>query len=443
MTKQELYAILDKAESEKRSLTDEERKQLEDFLAEEKREEPAEEPKAEEPAEEPKQEEERAVEEPKAEEPKAEEIKEEERNEAPQTEEKEERKVDTPQEDKKEEEVETRELKNVNRQMKEQKFSLMKAIRSVANGQPLSGVEKAVVDAGMKSARNYGDEVKGQIVLPLETEERAVTYAAEAEDVVATELFDILTPLRAKNVAVQAGARFISGLNSNVQIPVMGAVNATWEEENATTSGNTPTFTHVSLTPKRLSCVVEISRTLLAVDSKGVEDAIREDIVKAINGKLEETIFGVASGTTKQPEGIFYTLGVTSATTANTVSDFSGITNAEADIEDANVTGECVYVMSNKAKAALRNMAKSAKSTQLVMENGEVDGTKAINTSHITGKKYLYGDFSNLIIGAFDTLSILVDPYTLSADNKIRLVCNWHVDAKLARPNALVAKFVA
>lgn len=439
MSKEELYAILDKAESEKRSLTDEERKQLDDFLAEEKREEPAEEPKSEEPAEEPKHED-RAVEEPKAEEP---ETKEEER-EAPQTEEKEERKIETTQEDnKKEEEVEKRELKNVNRQMKEQKFSLMKAIRSVANGQPLSGVEKAVVDAGMKSARSYGDEVKGQIVLPLETEERAVTYAAEAEDVVATELFDILTPLRARNVAVQAGARFISGLNGNVQIPVMGPVNASWEDENATTSGSTPTFTHVSLTPKRLSCVVEISRTLLAVDSKGVEDAIREDIVKAINGKLEETIFGTASGTTKQPEGIFYTLGVTGATTANTVSDFSGITNAEADIEDANVTGECVYVMSNKAKAALRNMAKSAKSTQLVMENGEVDGTKAINTSHITGKKYLYGDFSNLVIGAFDTLSILVDPYTLAGDNKIRLVCNWHVDAKLARPNALVAKFVA
>lgn len=443
MTKEELYAILDKAESEKRSLTDEERKQLDEFLAEEKREEPkAEEPKAEKPAEEPKKEEDRAVEEPKADEPKAEETKEEER-EAPQTEEKEERKIDTPQEDKKEEEVEKRELKNVNRQMKEQKFSLMRAIRSVANGQPLSGVEKAVVDAGLKSARSYGDEVKGQIVLPLETEERAVTYAAEAEDVVATELFDILTPLRARNVAVQAGARFITGLNSNVQIPVMGACNATWEDENATTSGSTPTFTHVSLTPKRLSCVVEISRTLLAVDSKGVEDAIREDIVKAINGKLEETIFGTASGSTKQPEGLFYTLGVTGATTTNTVSDFSGITNAESDIEDANVTGECVYVMSNKAKAALRNMAKSAKSTQLVMENGEVDGTKAINTSHITGKKYLYGDFSNLVIAGFDTLSILVDPYTLAGDNKIRLVCNWHVDAKLARPNALVAKFVA
>ena len=98
---------------------------------------------------------------------------------------------------------------------------------------------------------------------------------------------------------------------------------------------------------------------------------------------------------------------------------------------------------SNKAKAALRAMAKSSKSTQLVFENGEVDGTKALNTSHVAGKKYIYGDFSNLAIGQWGAIDLTVDPYTLARSGQIRLVVNAYFDAKILRPTAFVSGDIA
>lgn len=311
------------------------------------------------------------------------------------------------------------------------RFSLLKAIRSIANNQPLDDVSLAVINAGKEEARKAGVNAQGQIQLP--TEERAsVTVTAEGEDVVATELFDILTPLRARNVLVQAGAKFLTNLVGNVQYPTMTKSNVTWEGETASASDGAPTFGHVTLSPKRITAYVDVSKMLIAQDSIGVENAIREDLIKAVNAKIEETVLGDAAGTTTKPEGIFKTIE------PDAVADYAGICDKEADVEDANVYGDCVYIMSNKAKAALRCMLKGTNATGMVYENGEVDGTKAFNTSNVSGKQYVYGDFSNLAIGSWGGVDLTVDPYTKAADGQIRLVVNMYVDAAILREEAFV-----
>jgi HK97 family phage major capsid protein len=311
-------------------------------------------------------------------------------------------------------------------------FRLVRAIRNIANNAPLDDVTMAVINAGQEENRKSGVNAQGQIQLP--TEERAtVTVTAEGEDVVATELFDILTPLRAKNVLVNAGARFMGNLVGNVQVPIMSKSNVTWEGETAPAKDGAPTFTHVTLSPKRLTAFIDISKQMIAQDSIGVEMAIRQDLVNAINSKLEETILGSAAGSTTQPAGIFNTV------TATTVADFADVCDKEADVEDANVLGECVYVLSNKAKSALRSMIKGTNGTGMVYENGEVDGTKAYNTSNVAGTNYVYGDFSNLAIGSWGGVDLTVDPYTKAADGQIRLVVNMFVDAAVLRPEAFTA----
>lgn len=315
-------------------------------------------------------------------------------------------------------------------------FSLVKAIRSIANNQPLDDVTMAVIKAGQEEARKAGVNAQGQIQLP--TEERAtVTVAAEGEDVVATDLFDILTPLRAKNVLVNAGARFLGNLVGNVQVPVMTKANVTWEGETASAKDGSPTFSHKTLSPKRLTAYIDMSKQLIAQDSIGVENAIRNDLVAAINAKLEETVLGNGVGSTTQPAGMFNVI------TADSVADFAAICDKEANVEDANVLGECVYVMSNKAKSALRSMIKGTNATGMVFENGEVDGTKAFNTSNVEGKKYLYGDFTNLAIGSWGGVDLTVDPYTKASDGQIRIVVNMYVDAQVLRPEAFTAGTLA
>ena len=332
----------------------------------------------------------------------------------------------------------TKELNNNNnsniRKMNKE-FRLIKAIRDVANNRSMDEVTKAVANAGAEEMRKSGLSFGGQIQLPLES--RTITVTSEHDDVVETEFTNILEPLRAKNVLVSAGAKYLTNLVGDVQVPIMSATNVGWAGEVADAASGDSSFSHVTLQTKSITAYIDLSKQFIAQDSLAAEQLIREDLVAAINNKLEATILGDESGTTTQPQGMFDAISATS------VSGFSDIVDLEADIEDANVNGNCVYVMSNKAKAALRAMAKSTKSTQLVFENGEVDGTKALNTSHIANKKYLYGDFSNLAIGQWGAIDLTVDPYTLARSGQIRLVVNAYFDAKILRPTAFVAGSIA
>ena len=308
-------------------------------------------------------------------------------------------------------------------------FRLIKAINDIANNRSLDNVASAVINKGTEEMRKSGLSYGGQIQLPTEELRATITVESEGEDVVATELYNIIEPLRAKNVLVQAGAKFLTNLVGDVQVPIMGASNVTWEGEVADAKDGAGAFSNVKLQPKRLTAYIDISKQFLAQDSLSAEALIRQDLINAINSKLEATILGAESGA-NQPSGLF------NGITATSVSDFAGVCDLEAAIEDANVIGECKYVMSNKAKAGFRNMAKSAKSTQLVMEGGMIDGTPVLNTSNVEGKNFIYGDFSNLAIGQWGGIDLTVDPYTKAAQGQVRLVVNAYFDAKVLRPEA-------
>ena len=338
--------------------------------------------------------------------------------------------IETETEETKEEEKETKNNESKNHTKMNKEFRLIKAINDIANNRSVDETAQAVVKAGAEEMRKAGVSYGGQIQLPTSELRSAITVTAEGEDVVATEIYDILEPLRAKNVLVAAGAKFITGLVGDVQVPSMSAGNVTWEGETASAKDGGQTFTAVKLSPKRLTAYVDISKQFLVQDSKSAEALIRQDIINAINSKLEATILGSAVGTTTQPAGIF------NGKSKTTIASFKDVCDLEAKIEDANVIGECKYVMSNKAKAALRNMAKSAKSTELVMEGGAIDGTAVLNTSNVEEQNVVYGDFSNLAIGQWGSIDLLVDPYTKAADGQVRLVVNAFFDAKVLRDGA-------
>lgn len=319
-------------------------------------------------------------------------------------------------------------------------FRLVKAIRDIANNKQLDEVSSAVIAKGQEEMRKSGLNFGGQIQLP--TEERAtITVAAEHEDVIETQFENLLAPLRAKNVLANAGAKYLTNLVGDVQIPVMGATSVGWAGEVADAADGASEFTSVTLSPKRLTAYIDISKQFLAQDSIDAENMIKTDLVNAISSKLEETILGSAAGSTTQPEGIFNAIPMSASTSA--ITTYSGVCDAESIVEDNNILGQPVYVMSNKAKAVFRAMAKSSKSTQLVYEGGELDGTPVYNTSNIADKKFIYGDFSNLVIGNWGGIDLTVDPYTKAAAGQVRLVINCFFDAKIVRPEAFVTGAVA
>lgn len=260
---------------------------------------------------------------------------------------------------------------------------------------------------------------------------RAYTVADNGDAIVETEIFDIMKPLYDKNVLVAAGAKYMTGLVGDVQVPVMSGVAATWEGETTETAEKGGEFTQVKLSPKRLSVRVPVSLQLLAQDGIGVENAIREDIINAVNQKLEATVLGAGAGDTNTPAGLF------NGATKETIADFGDIADLEATVEEAKVYGDCKYIVSPKAKAKLRAMIKGTNGTGMVMENNAIDGVDALSTGHVAAGELAYGDFSQLVIGAWDNVQLdVVRDSAYLAKGQVCIIVNAYFDAKVARKEA-------
>ena len=345
-------------------------------------------------------------------------------------------------EDNKEDEEQTDETRNINtnksrfnKMEKEIRFSLLKAIRDVANGQKFDEATQAVVNAGAEAMRNAGQSYSGQIQLPVaETRAPEVHYTVEADgdDVVVTDYLSILEPLKAKNVLVAAGANYLTGLQGNLQIPSMTAENVFWEGEIDETENGAGSFNHVNMAPRRLSAYVDISKQFLVQDTLGAENLIRKLLVEAINDKLEATILSNEAENGAKPAGIFYNV------TPTEISDYASVCGLEASLDENNFVGDFKYVINPKAKAALRSMIKGTNATGMVLENNAIDGTPAEVTTHMAQDTIAYGDWSNLYIGQWGGIDLTVDNYTQATKGCVRLVINAFFDYKVVRDGAIV-----
>ena len=404
---------------EKRDMDNKEKlNQLEEEIKKLKAEMEAEEKPAEDPVEEPMEEKEAPVEDKNPDEEKIEEKEAPIEDKKPDEEKIEEKeapggcnKPDDPRKDEEDPEERNNLNKNKNTSIRkmEKKFSLVKELRNAME--------------------------TGKSVNLNEIAKRAYTVTDEGVDVVETDIYDILEPLRAKNVLVAAGAKFITNLQGNVQVPVMSATQVGWKGEIAAADDGSGAFTSVTLSPKRLTGKFPVSLELLAQDTLGVENMIRQDIVNAINEKLEATILGAGAGDLNTPAGLFNGYADT-----NVIADFGDIADLEAKVEEKNVYGNCKYIVSPKAKAKLRSTIKGTAGVGMILENGAIDGTEALATSNVPAGKMLYGDFSNLVIGQWDSviLDVVRDTESL-ANGCVTIVCNAYFDAKVAREGAIVA----
>ena len=312
--------------------------------------------------------------------------------------------------------------------------------------------EEVIKVEELKSKRNKTNKMRKSIVKEIrsaiangtknfkinaDTEKRAIQVTGGSgvhDEVVETEIQGILEPLYAKSVLAELGVKWYTGLpQGDIQVPVMGKGTVGWAGEVAAASAGGNAFSAVLLQPKRITAYVDISKQLLNQDTIGVENAIRRDIVNAINDKLEATIFSDDAGDATKPAGIFYDSSVFDAST------FKAVVDLEAKVEKNNVYGDMKYLLSTGAKADLRAMPKSTKNTQLVMEGGEIDGTPAVVTSNVAGVGYYaYGNFENLAVASWGDIDITVDEYTQAVNGCVRLVVNAYFDAKKLRPEAFI-----
>jgi len=264
-----------------------------------------------------------------------------------------------------------------------------------------------------------------------EIQMRAVTTAANSgAAVVGEEIQGILEPLYADSVLAKAGVRFYPGCPmGDVTIPVLGKGSVAWASETGAAQDAAHAFSGVTLTPKRLTAYTDISFALLNQDKKGANEAIMNDLYKAIADKLEATILGTAAGSGTQPAGMLNGVTPTDATT------FAKLVALEGTLDAANVGANRKYIVSAGAKADLRGVAKAG-NAGLVYQNNEIDGTPALMSGNVgTNGTFIYGDWSNLAIASWDDIKVTVDPYTQAGNGCVRLIVNAYFDCKPLRSN--------
>ena len=327
---------------------------------------------------------------------------------------------------------------NININMEKRSINLMKALREAANGN-LQGANKAVSDAGAKEMRSAGFSVGAHdFVIPMETRAGEVTFTDAEDNVVDIDLQNIVAPLQAALVNNQLGIRTMTGLNSEVKIPRGKSVQAGWAKEIAKAAQVTPTFDSIVLRPYRISAYVDLSNEMLAMDSIGVQNFIVGQLQEAMAQKLEKSMWSAEAAVEGE-----HPAGLLNGLTAAQVADYKGLADFEAGLDEKNVDGDRKYLLSPKAKAAVRVMTRGGDHTQNVLEGNEIDGTPFVQTSNIEANEFVYGDFKDVVLAQFGGVKLTVDNISLAVNDTTRITITMYVDFTKVRPEALALGTVA
>ncbi len=209
-------------------------------------------------------------------------------------------------------------------------------------------------------------------------------------------------------------------------IPQYAGSNVLWKGETATAEDGQGAFTEITLTPKRLTATLDVSKQFLAQDSNDAEALLIRDLAAAVAEKLDKTIFG-AENLENAPEGLFAGVGAEKGLAEMTYDDVLALEEA---VELANGK-DYMFVVNPRVKFALKG-TQMANGLQMVYAGGEIDGFKTISSNSVATNGIICMDPKELVIGnwasAFD---ITIDPYTKAADGQVRLVINAYYDAKL------------
>jgi HK97 family phage major capsid protein len=316
------------------------------------------------------------------------------------------------------------------------RFSLVKAIHALANPTDRRAQEAAAFEfeASRAASEQYGRSAQG-IMLPAEVMKNWKRDLNSADD---AAIFgddfrggDFIDVLRNASSVMQAGATMLGGLSGDVKIPKKtAAATAAWiASEGGAAAESEMTVGQVSMTPKTLGAFTDVTRQLLIQSSLDVEALIRNDLTSAIALTIDKAGLEGA-GTSGAPTGILSTSGVNTVTSfANPNPTFAEVVSLETAIaEDNALMGNLAYILPASMYGALKTTEKATGTAQFVADGTTMNGYRAIVSNQATAGNLYFGNFSDLLIGMFGGLDIVVDPYTASTTGTIRVVALQSVD---------------
>ena len=242
---------------------------------------------------------------------------------------------------------------------------------------------------------------------------------------------EFIDALRNRAMISRLGARMLSGLQGNLDIPRQSGVTTTyWVAEGGTITESNLTIDLISMRPRDLTCLTSVTRRMLMQGSLDVEALIRFDMLQQMALGIDLAAIS-GTGISNQPLGILNYPGVNSvAIGANGGAPaWSHLVQLETEIAVDNADdGTCYYLTNARTRGKLKTTAKvtgqdvflwtdSPTEKGMGMINGygaavsnqvPSNGTKGSGSSL---SSIIFGDFSQLLIGEWGVLEIMPNPY--------------------------------
>ncbi len=337
----------------------------------------------------------------------------------------------------------------------QREYSLIKAVQETAQGR-LSGLEKEVSD---QIASQTGKAARG-FYMPTNIGfgKRDQTVGSntgggflKGTDHLGNEFIDALY---ANLVIGQAGARIMTGLQGDISIPKLSAsvTNSAFVAENAAPSEGAGTFAQVTMSPKTLAAYVDVSRRLMLQSDPSVEAVLRNDVINTFARKIDEV--ALEGGASNHPSGIIASstgnveaLGTNGGAIAysNIVSMVSKVEQDNAILNDASVK----FIGNPKVTAKLRTTPKQGSGVEgnfMLDPDGKMMGYDYLSSTLVPSdltkgsasnvSALIFGDFSQLMLGFWSGVDVIVDPYTGSTAATTRLAFFQDVDVALRHDDA-------
>jgi HK97 family phage major capsid protein len=313
-------------------------------------------------------------------------------------------------------------------------YSITRAVDIFCNKGRFEGLE---AEASEAAKQRYGRNSDG-LCVPTDVLQRDLNIgtAVDGGNTKATDLLSgsFIDLLRNASVIAQTGATYLNGLSGDVAIPRQSATaTASWMAEVGAVSETSAQVDQVTLSPKGLSAMTTYSKQLLAQSSIDIEQFVRNDLA-SILAVAQDLAAVDGLGSSNQPLGIMGTSGVGTITV--NANNYINAVNLESEIAvDNALTGSLAYVTNGKFIGKLKQSEIAANSARFVYENGKVNGYPCFMSNQMpatyatnTKSAIIFGNFSDLLVGNWNGLDIVVDPYTSAANRQVRLVTSLWTD---------------
>jgi len=358
----------------------------------------------------------------------------------------------------------------------ENNFSFTEMIRSAADKNGLVGFAAEMHQEGVKEMQERGlVKSTNSLILPEKAlrmigkhrSKRSVSVTGSTSVTgdqgglsVATDIGDsfFVGALRSESGLGQLGARFITDLRGDFQVPFgKNVASATWEGEEDSTSATQLNMDSFKGQPKRVSVLIPYTTQMLRQTSIEVERWIQDEALNSIGRGLDEKAIN-GSGSGSNPKGILnYTSGdgVNVVTITSDANAGGAITNAKVvDLESAlgganGIMGNMGYYTNAKVRGAMKKIAKESggasgyiwnTSDPLTPVNGyacvvsnNVPSNLAKGTSGTVNSALIFASWEELFLMQWGGMEIIVDPYSAKKTGNIEIQIDTFWDIKLRR----------